>query len=156
MSRSMEYKHKIKMLIILLLLVFCAGCSDANVSDSQPITIELWHVYGAQTDSPLNDLIEVFNNTVGKKEGIQVEVTMVSNNNNIHKDIIAAANNETGAPDLPDIFVAYPKTILAMPDDNILVDYINCWSSSADFLKRSNSIRRQICCVAKNRLTKQL
>ena len=123
MSRSMEYKHKIKMLIILLLLLFCAGCSDTNVSDSQPITIELWHVYGAQTDSPLNDLIEVFNNTVGKKEGIQVEVTMVSNNNNIHKDIIAAANNETGAPDLPDIFVAYPKTILAMPDDNILVDY---------------------------------
>ena len=87
------------------------------------MTITLWHVYGAQTDSPLNDMIKRFNDTVGKEQGIQVEVTMVSNNNNIHKDILAAANGDPGAPTLPDLFVAYPKTVLAMPDESVLVDY---------------------------------
>ena len=28
-----------------------------------------------------------------------------------------------GLPKLPDMFVSYPKTVLAMPDDTELVDY---------------------------------
>lgn len=103
----------------LLLGVGCAFRTQGN----QPVTITIWHVYGGQTDSPLNDLIEVFNNTVGVEEGIQVEVTMVSDNKNIHNGVIAAAVGEPGAPKLPDMFVSYPKTVLALPDQNILVDY---------------------------------
>ncbi|MBQ3105200.1 MAG: extracellular solute-binding protein [Lachnospiraceae bacterium] len=99
----------------------CGGCGSRE--QEQPTTVTIWHVYGAQTDSPLNDMIDTFNATVGKEEGIQVQVTMVSNNNNIHKDILAAAAGDPGAPELPDIFVAYPKTVLAMPDESILVDY---------------------------------
>ena len=74
----------------LLLGVGCAFRTQGN----QPVTITIWHVYGGQTDSPLNDLIEVFNNTVGVEEGIQVEVTMVSDNKNIHNGVIAAAVGE--------------------------------------------------------------
>ncbi|MDO4733152.1 MAG: hypothetical protein Q4B50_06540, partial [Bacillota bacterium] len=70
-------------LLAALQLLFTA-CGGYTGDAEHPITISLWHVYGAQTDSPLNDLIEVFNNTLGKEEGIKVEVTMVSNNNNIH------------------------------------------------------------------------
>ena len=103
-------------------LPLLGGCKTAPSND-QPTTVTIWHVYGAQTDSPLNDLIDEFNATVGREEGVRVEVTMVSNNNNIHKDILAAANGEPGAPQLPDIFVAYPKTVLAMPDESVLVDY---------------------------------
>jgi len=110
-------------LLLALLLIICAGCGGTAANDNQPISISIWHVYGAQTDSPLNNLIEEFNNTVGKEKGIQIEVTMVSNNNNIHKDILAGANGEPGAQELPDIFVAYPKTVLAMPDESVLVDY---------------------------------
>lgn len=113
--------------IVLAVSLFCSlllvGCAFSPISGDKPITINLWHVYGAQTDSPLNDLIQTFNETVGKEQGIQVEVSMVSNNKNIHKHILAASNNDPGAHPLPDIFVAYPKTVLAMPDENILVDY---------------------------------
>ncbi len=109
------------------LFLFCAlllaGCSLLPAGKEQPITLNIWHVYGAQTDSPLNDFICTFNQTVGKEQGIQVEVSMVSNNKNIHKDILAAANHDPGAAPLPDIFVAYPKTVLALPDEDILVDY---------------------------------
>ena len=99
------------------------GCSLPSMRSTQPVTISIWHVYGAQTDSPLNDFIRTFNETVGKEEGIQVEVSMVSNNKNIHKDILAAANHDPGASPFPDIFVAYPQTVLAMPDESVLVDY---------------------------------
>lgn len=117
------HQIKIVLAVFLLGLLLLAGCSVAPGNSEQPITINIWHVYGAQTDSPLNDFIETFNQTVGKEQGIQVEVSMVSNNKNIHKNILAAANQDPGASQLPDIFVAYPQTVLAMPDENILVDY---------------------------------
>ncbi len=122
-------KHKrrfISAAVLILLISVITGC--AGREQEQPTIITIWHVYGAQTDSPLNDLIDTFNSTVGQEEGIQVQVTMVSNNNNIHKDILAAADGDPGAPELPDIFVAYPKTVLAMPDESILVDYRDYFS----------------------------
>lgn len=120
----MKFKNRKIVLAVLLVCSFLLGsCSLLPASSKQPVTINIWHVYGAQTDSPLNDLIQTFNETVGKEQGIQVEVSMVSNNKNIHKDILAAANHDPGASKMPDIFVAYPKTVLAMPDENILVDY---------------------------------
>lgn len=88
-----------------------------------PTTITVWHVYGGQADSPLNDLIEQFNQTVGKEQKINVQVTSVSNTNTIHELVLSAANEEPGASELPDLFISYPKTVMALPDDSILVDY---------------------------------
>ena len=78
--------------------------------------------------SPINELIDEFNSTVGQKEGIQITVTSASNSNKIHNRILAAANNEPGAPDLPDIFNCYPKTVSAMQDSDMLVDYRDYFS----------------------------
>lgn len=117
-------KSMLFMLFLGMLGAAALGCGGkTGNTENKPVTITIWHVYGAQTDSPLNDLIQVFNDTVGKEEGIRVEVTMVSNNKNIHNHILSAANEDPGASDLPDIFVAYPNTVLAMPDENVLVDY---------------------------------
>ena len=88
-----------------------------------PTTITVWHIYGGQADSPLNDLIEQFNQTVGKEQKINVQVTSVSNTNTIHELVLSAANEEPGASELPDLFVSYPKTVMALPDDSILLDY---------------------------------
>jgi len=121
-------KRTKKIVSFLIIAVFTVIFSACTAKEKEPVTLSIWHVYGAQTESPLNDLIDIFNDTVGKEEGIQIQVTMVSNNNNIHKDILAAANEEPGAPRLPDIFVAYPKTVLAMPDESVLVDYRDYFS----------------------------
>ena len=113
----MRYKisRVLPVFFLLLCVLLLQGCAFTSAGKEQPITLNIWHVYGAQTDSPLNDFIRTFNETVGKEQGIQVEVSMVSNNKNIHKDILAAANHDPGAAPLPDIFVAYPKTVLALP-----------------------------------------
>lgn len=108
-------------LSLSLVSLFLCGCNLHSVQE--PITLTVWHVYGGQTDSPLNALIEEFNESVGKKEGIRIQVSGVSNTNNIHEAVLQAANKEPGAAALPDLFISYPKTILAMPDASILVDY---------------------------------
>lgn len=109
--------------LLLAVLLFCTGCSGTAKKEEVPTTITVWHVYGGQVDSPLNDLIEQFNRTVGKEQQINVQVTSVSNTNTIHELVLAAANREPGATELPDLFISYPKTVMALPDDSILVDY---------------------------------
>ena len=116
------------LLLGALLLSLCAGCSGSPKKEDTPTTITVWHVYGGQTDSPLNDLIAQFNQTVGKERGINVQVTSVSNTNTIHEAVLASANGEPGSSELPDLFISYPKTVLALPDDSILVDYRDYFS----------------------------
>ena len=120
--------RKIAALLLAVFILSCfAGCSGTPKEET-PTTITVWHVYGGQTDSPLNDLIDEFNQTVGKEQQINVQVTSVSNSNTIHELVLAAANGEPGAAELPDIFSSYPKTVMALPDDSILVDYQDYFS----------------------------
>lgn len=118
----MKHCKYIALLLTIILLLGCTGCGTVRQKE-EPVTVTLWHVYGAQTDSPLNNLIDQFNQTVGAEQNIRVKVTSVSNTNTIHEGVLAAAFQDPGAPELPDMFVSYPKTVLAMPDDSVLVDY---------------------------------
>ena len=122
---------RLRLLLCALLLPLLAACAAGERALEQPVTITLWHVYGGQTDSPLNDMIDVFNQTVGKEQGIRVEVPLVSNNKTIHAFILASAYGDPGASALPDMFVAYPKTVMAMPDDGVLVDYRDALSEQS-------------------------
>ncbi len=121
-------RKKFTSFLMAILLLCCTGCSGAINKEGAPTTITVWHVYGGQTDSPLNDLIEEFNQTVGKERKINVQVTSVSNTNTIHELVLAAANKEPGASELPDLFISYPKTVTALQDDSILVDYRDYFS----------------------------
>lgn len=121
-------RHRTFIFLLIAVLLLCAGCSGTMNKEETPTTITVWHVYGGQTDSPLNDLIDRFNQTVGKEQRINVQVTSVSNTNTIHELVLAAANGEPGASELPDLFVSYPKTVMALPDDSILVDYRDYFS----------------------------
>ena len=91
-------------------------------SQNEPVTLTMWHVYGYQTNSDMNELVHEFNKTTGKDKGIYVNVTALANSDYIHTMLVAAANNEPGAGKLPDIFVSYPKTAIAMGAD-ILLDW---------------------------------
>ena len=86
----------------IVLSLFSAIFSACGIKENQkkPVTLTIWHVYGGQTDSPLNDMIEEFNDTVGAEQGIKLQVTVVSNTNNIHDAVLRAANDEPGASEL--------------------------------------------------------
>ena len=97
--RSTEEKIKrkvISVVIIEAILSTMAGCGKSQ-SRKEPITLTIWHVYGGQTDSPLNDLIDEFNETVGNDKNIRVEVGSVTYRNIILDGAFASANKEPGA-----------------------------------------------------------
>lgn len=136
-------------LMALAWMLVLTACGT-NRGQKEPVTLTIWHVYGGQTDSPLNDMIDEFNQTIGKEEGIYVQVASVTNTNTIHEDVLAAANQDPGAAKLPDLFVSYPKTVLAMPDENILVDYLDYFSEEElemylpEFLEEGNINGKQM------------
>ena len=123
-------------LVMIAVIVF-TGCGQKKKED--PVTVTLWHVYGGQTESPLNDLIDEFNETIGKEENIRVQVGSVTNTNTIHENVLASAFGDPGASKLPDMFVSYPKTVLAMPDDTELVDYYDYFTEATSLLNVASS-----------------
>ena len=106
--------------VVSLASLLLSGCRDSILDPDDPVSLSFWHVYGAQTDSPMNKLVEQFNNTVGKEKGIVVNVTSLSNSTAMHFPLVAAAKGEPGAGMLPDIFVAYPKTVLAIGPERFM------------------------------------
>ncbi len=105
---------------IFLLCFLLASCEDSPLAPEKSISLTFWHVYGAQTHSPMNELVREFNRTEGKKHGIIINVTSVSNSSAIHKTLVAAAKREPGAAVLPDLFACYPKTLQAMGPEQAL------------------------------------
>ncbi len=101
-----------------------AGCSDRTKPDADnPVTLTMWHVYGSQTKSPLNDAIDMFNDTVGRENGVTVNVVSVTSSSAIDAAISASANGEPGTDKLPDLFTAYPRVAEIAGKDKLL-----CWS----------------------------
>ena len=110
-------------LATLLLFSLAAGCAPkAGLDPDDPVTLTMWHVYGSQTESPLNNVIDVFNQTVGKDEGIIVHVASVTDSSAIDEMLVESANGAPGAAPLPNLFVAYPRVAEKVGTD-ILLDW---------------------------------
>lgn len=94
--------------------------SKSKPDSLNPVTLTMWHVYGSQTKSPLNDAIDEFNSTVGKENGVNINVVSVTSSSAIDKALSASANGEPGAEDLPDLFTAYPRVAEIVGEDKLL------------------------------------
>ena len=118
-----------------------AGCTAKPKLDAnKPTTITIWHVYGNQTKSPLNDTIAEFNQTEGKKQGVRVKITSISNSKDIDKALITSATKAPGYAPLPNLFTAYPRIIYNL-DQKLLLDWSQYFTAEElkifqqDFLK---------------------
>jgi multiple sugar transport system substrate-binding protein len=107
--------------VMLLTLTLLTGCGSKDGLDSgNPVTLTMWHVFGSQTESPMNDMVDEFNKTVGKEKGIVISVTSVSNSSDIHDALLASAGGEAGAGSLPDLFFCYPETAKTIGADRLV------------------------------------
>ena len=115
-----------KRMFTLMMAVFCilsllSSCKPQDKPSSEdPVTLSVWHVYGSQTQSPLNAAIDEFNNTVGKENGITVNVVSVTSSSAIDKALAASANGDPGAEELPNLFTAYPRAAQIVGTDRLL------------------------------------
>lgn len=119
---------KILLFLSLLCPLFLTGCFHASKLDpSRPVTLTMWHVYGSQKTSPLNDVIDEFNRTEGKEKGVLINVVSVSDSAYIDQALTASLNKAPGAAPLPNLFTAYPRVYNIFPPGSLLAwdDYLS-------------------------------
>ncbi|MCL2147031.1 MAG: extracellular solute-binding protein [Synergistaceae bacterium] len=123
----MKFRHYLIITMSVLLLCFVAltiqrggdGLPDPN----RPVSVAMWHTYVEQMKTCIDELVAEFNATVGKKEGIVVNVTAVSNASVLNEKIIMAANGDPGAPELPDMALVYPSVAITLAAKGLLMDF---------------------------------
>lgn len=118
---------KKRVLIVLILTMAIAlsltACqNNKKMNPKNPVTLTLWHNFGAQMKDTMDTMVDEFNATVGAEKGIILSVTSISSSAALHEKLTMAANGDPGAPDLPDITTAYPKTALNLAEKDLLVD----------------------------------
>ena len=134
----------------ILITVLFAGCGgNSELDPENPTTLSIWHVYGNQSESPFNDIIEKFNSTVGKEKGVYVSVTSIIDSDSIDESLFDAANAVPGSGDFPDLFTAYPRVAEGIGADK-LTDWNKIYSEDElsvfvdDFLSEGNLSGKQL------------
>lgn len=119
----MKKNFSVFIILVLIFLPILAGCDNsAKINSKNPITLTLWHNYGGQLKDTMDSMVDEFNDTVGAEKGIIINVTSISGSATLHEKLTMAANGDPGAPPLPDITTAYPKTALILAEKGLLAD----------------------------------
>ena len=75
--------------ILLLSAMVLQGCSgnDHGLDPDKPITLTLWHYYSGSQKQAFDELVDEFNETQGKKQGISVDAVAKGSISNISADL---------------------------------------------------------------------
>ncbi len=105
------------------------GCSKGNsgsgkspLDPENPTSITVWHYYNGTQQAAFDQLVEEFNRTVGKEEGVYVEAHSQGNVSDLETSVLAAFNKEVGSSEPPDIFSSYADTAYTIEQMGVLVD----------------------------------
>ena len=123
-------KRLLSLLTALLLLApALTGCGAGmgGAALEEPVTLTMWHVCGEQAASPMTALVDEFNTTLGKKKGVLVNVTLVTNSTEIGPRLLAARAGIAGAGQTPDLFFCHTVNAAEMGAD-ILLDWSEYFS----------------------------
>ena len=124
-KKTEDYAMKKALSLILVSLLLCtlfAGCSKSALTPKDPVTLTMWHNYGGDMQATMDFLIDEFNSTVGKKEGIVINVEAIASSSELNRNLDLIVNDDPGAPDMPDIFTGYPKTAIQFQEKGLLTD----------------------------------
>lgn len=98
-------------LFLVGLLTGCSGSSAAvRLDPKNPVSLEIWHYYNGPQKTAFDGLVTEFNDTVGREQGIVVEAFSQGSISELIEAVLAAANHEVGAGNIPAIFAAYADT----------------------------------------------
>ena len=133
----MSYKVKKTLSSFILIAIMVAtsiifNACNKNVTllnPKKPTTLNMWHVYGEQVGSPMNEYIEQFNSTVGKEKGVVINVALMSNASQIGKKLKDAQTGKAGSKDMPDLFFCHSSDARNLGADN-LIDWNDYFSQT--------------------------
>lgn len=114
------WKRVTPMTIGIIMAFLIIGCRGIKLDPKSPVTITMWHNFGGQMQSVMDELIDEFNSTIGRKKGVIVSVTSISASKDIQEKLLMIAAGDPGAPEMPNIVTAYPKTALILSKQGLL------------------------------------
>ena len=124
-------KRLFSLLLVSALAFTLSGCGEKSLlRESDPVTLNFWHVYGEQSGSPMDLLVQEFNRTVGQEKGVRVQVTNLSSASKIGGFLKEAQKGGRDAPEMPDLFTCHISDATALGSDN-LVDW-NAWFTAEE------------------------
>ena len=116
-------KHTLALLLVSVLVFTLTSCGEKSLlRETDPVTLNFWHVYGEQSGSPMDLLVQEFNRTVGQEKGVRVQVTNLSSASKIGGFLKEAQKGGRDAPEMPDLFTCHISDATALGSDN-LVDW---------------------------------
>ena len=115
-------KRVLSLLLSAALLLTLSACGeDTLLNKREPVTVTFWHVYGEQSGSPMDVLVQEFNRGVGTEKGVRVQVTNLSSASMIG-GFLKEAQKGGDLQDMPDLFTCHISDATALGEDN-LVDW---------------------------------
>ena len=107
-------------LLAALMIFPLTGCKKSLLDKDDPVTLTFWHVYGEQSGSPMDELVDEFNRTVGAEKGVRVTVTATSSASQIGAFLLQAQAGGSELPEMPDVFTCHIGDALALGAENVL------------------------------------
>ena len=115
-------KRFLPLLLSAVLLLALSGCGeDTLLEKNDPVTVDFWHVYGEQSGSPMDALVQEFNSTIGQDTGVRVRVSNLSSAAEIG-GFLKEAQNGGDLLNMPDLFTCHIADAVALGEEN-LVDW---------------------------------
>ena len=101
-----------------------SGCGKSGVKldPKKSVTITMWHNYGGDMQKTMDTQIDKFNSTIGKEKGIKIDVAAISSSKELNESLAMIANDDPGAPEMPDIFTGYPKIAVQFQEKGMLTN----------------------------------
>ncbi len=93
-----------------------------KLNPDKPLSITIWHYYNGAQQVAFDELVNEFNETVGKEKGIFVKGYSQGNVNELEDAVMASMNEEVGSEEMPNIFSAYADAAYTVDKRGKLAD----------------------------------
>lgn len=135
--RNFMNKTAVLIFVFLFLLIFSCSNDDKSKSDNtaeipstdklllknDAVDITIWHYYNARQKDKFDELVTLFNNTVGSKYGVFVKsISRSGNFTELEHLLSEALDRKIGADEIPNIFSAYSDTVFNLDSKGLIAD----------------------------------
>ena len=81
----------------VMLALTCGGCG----AEKKPVTITIWNYYNGEQLEAFNRMVQKFNDTVGKEQGITVESASQGSVNDLETNVLKSCRISSPAMRIP-------------------------------------------------------
>lgn len=124
-----KWKPLAAALALILALAGCGSSGATPLNPKEPVTLTMWHNFGGTMQETMDELIDEFNSTVGREQGIVINVTAISSSAELQKTLNMIAAGDPGAPEMPHITTSYPKTAIQFQQKGMLANLDDYFTS---------------------------